>query len=101
MKLSVDQLLRRYEWAPLAACKNADADLFFPGKGNFGDRAKDYCEKCEVRGECLQTALKERERFGIWGGLTARERQRIPRIVHKLEPAELLERYPVRIRRVA
>ena len=57
----------------------ADADLFFPERGASTRRAKAICDGCPVRGECLDYALAHGEKFGIWGGLSERERRRVRR----------------------
>lgn len=74
----------RYDWQEDAACKHADADLFFPERGSPGDSAKRVCVTCDVRLDCLEYALANGERYGIWGGLTERERTRLRRQASKL-----------------
>lgn len=74
----------RYDWQEGAACKEADPDLFFPERGSPGDSAKRVCVNCEVRLECLEYALANGERYGIWGGLTERERTRLRRRASQL-----------------
>lgn len=69
----------RYDWQERAGCMTADPDLFFPERGSPGDSAKRVCVNCEVRLECLEYALANGERYGIWGGLTERERTRLRR----------------------
>ena len=64
-------------WQDKANCKGADADLFFPERGASTRKAKTICSACQVRVECLEFALLESEKFGIWGGLSERERRRI------------------------
>ena len=49
----------------------------FPEKGGSTREAKKVCLSCDVRGECLDYALAHDERFGIWGGLSERERRRL------------------------
>ena len=49
--------------------------MFFPDKGESARPAKRVCAGCEVRAECLQEALDRGERFGVWGGLSERERR--------------------------
>ncbi|MCL4449452.1 MAG: WhiB family transcriptional regulator [Actinobacteria bacterium] len=56
-----------------------EPDLFFPERGASTREAKAVCRGCIVRGECLEYALKNGERFGIWGGTSERERRRIRR----------------------
>ena len=52
-------------------------EAFFPEKGGSTREAKRVCLSCDVRGECLEYALANDERFGIWGGLSERERRRL------------------------
>lgn len=73
--LAIDQL----SWQDYANCRGADADLFFPERGASTRKAKAICNACDVQGECLDFALRESEKFGIWGGLSERERRRIRR----------------------
>ena len=54
-----------------------DPEAFFPEKGGSTREAKKVCLSCDVRGECLEYALAHDERFGIWGGLSERERRRL------------------------
>ena len=54
-------------------------EAFFPEKGGSTREAKRVCRSCEVRAECLEYALEHDERFGIWGGLSERERRRLKR----------------------
>jgi WhiB family transcriptional regulator, redox-sensing transcriptional regulator len=69
----------RYDWQERAACREANPDLFFPERGSPGDSAKRVCVTCDVRLECLEYALANCERYGVWGGLTERERTRLRR----------------------
>ena len=57
--------------------RTADPEAFFPEKGGSTREAKKVCRGCEVVGECLEYALEHDERFGIWGGLSERERRRL------------------------
>jgi WhiB family redox-sensing transcriptional regulator len=66
-------------WQDRAVCAQTDPDAFFPEKGGSTREAKRVCRACEVRAECLEYALDNDERFGIWGGLSERERRRIKR----------------------
>jgi WhiB family redox-sensing transcriptional regulator len=66
-------------WQELALCAQTDPEAFFPEKGGSTREAKRVCLSCEVRQECLEYALANDERFGIWGGLSERERRRIKR----------------------
>lgn len=66
-------------WQARANCLGVDPDLFFPERGASTKEAKGVCRGCEVRLECLEYALQNGEKFGIWGGLSERERRRIRR----------------------
>ena len=65
------------EWQERALCAQTDPEAFFPEKGGSTREAKRVCLSCEVRGDCLEYALEHDERFGIWGGLSERERRRL------------------------
>ena len=65
------------EWQERALCAQTDPEAFFPEKGGSTREAKRVCLSCEVRVECLEYALENDERFGIWGGLSERERRRV------------------------
>jgi WhiB family redox-sensing transcriptional regulator len=67
------------EWQERALCAQTDPEAFFPEKGGSTREAKRICAGCEVRAECLEYALANDERFGIWGGLSERERRRLRR----------------------
>ena len=67
------------EWQERALCAQTDPEAFFPEKGGSTREAKKICTGCEVRTECLEYALAHDERFGIWGGLSERERRRLKR----------------------
>jgi len=66
-------------WQTDALCAQTDPEAFFPEKGGSTRDAKRICTSCEVRGECLEYALQNDERFGIWGGLSERERRKLKR----------------------
>jgi WhiB family redox-sensing transcriptional regulator len=66
-------------WQDRALCAQTDPEAFFPEKGGSTREAKRVCRSCEVRAECLEYALEHDERFGIWGGLSERERRRLKR----------------------
>ena len=66
-------------WRERALCAETDPEAFFPEKGGSTREAKKVCTGCEVRAECLEFALSNDERFGIWGGLSERERRRLRR----------------------
>jgi WhiB family transcriptional regulator, redox-sensing transcriptional regulator len=62
-------------WRELAACRGAELDLFFPGRGESAGPARQICARCPVRQPCLDYAITNRITHGIWGGLTERERR--------------------------
>ncbi len=66
-------------WQERALCAQTDPEAFFPEKGGSTREAKRVCLSCDVRVECLEYALSQDERFGIWGGLSERERRRLKR----------------------
>lgn len=73
------------EWQLKAACRGPQAVVFFPptmperrDEKRFREAsAKAICETCNVRGECLEYAMKIREQHGIWGGLSETERKHL------------------------
>ena len=67
------------DWQERALCAQTDPEAFFPEKGGSTREAKRICAGCDVRAECLEYALAHDERFGIWGGLSERERRRLRR----------------------
>ncbi|TQM63385.1 WhiB family transcriptional regulator [Klugiella xanthotipulae] len=64
-------------WQADALCAQTDPEAFFPEKGGSTRDAKKICTSCEVRSQCLEYALENDERFGIWGGLSERERRKL------------------------
>jgi WhiB family transcriptional regulator, redox-sensing transcriptional regulator len=67
------------KWADYAICQETDPELFFPEKGESTRAAKRICQDCPVRLECLDYALEHEERFGIFGGMSERERRNLNR----------------------
>lgn len=66
-------------WRELGACRGLDPEVFFPDTDEEADVAKGICASCDVRIACLEHALASREKVGVWGGTTERERRRIVR----------------------
>ena len=66
-------------WQTDSLCAQTDPEAFFPEKGGSTRDAKRICTGCTVRSECLEYALQNDERFGIWGGLSERERRKLRR----------------------
>lgn len=66
-------------WQDKGLCAQTDPEAFFPERGESTKDAKRICLGCEVKDECLQYALDNDERFGVWGGMSERERRRLKR----------------------
>ena len=66
------------DWASRGACRTSDPDALFV-QGAAQNRAKAVCMGCAVRTECLADALDNRVEFGVWGGMTERERRALLR----------------------
>jgi len=66
-------------WRQHGACRGSDPDIFFPMSDDEAEPAKAICAACPVREPCLEYALANRERDGVWGGATERERRRMIR----------------------
>ena len=66
-------------WQARSNCMGVDPDLFFPERGASTREAKEVCRGCVVREDCLEFALDNGEKFGIWGGMSERERRRLRR----------------------
>lgn len=67
------------DWREQALCAQVDSELFFPDKGGSPREPKQVCSECPVRSQCLEYALAHDERYGVWGGLSERERRRVKR----------------------
>jgi WhiB family redox-sensing transcriptional regulator len=66
-------------WRDHAACRGIDPDVFYPVDDEDAEPAKEVCDRCSVRSACLEWALATREKDGVWGGATERERRRMIR----------------------
>jgi WhiB family redox-sensing transcriptional regulator len=62
-------------WRAEANCRGVDPDLFFPERGATTGEAKAVCAACVVREDCLEYAIANGEKFGIWGGMAERQRR--------------------------
>ena len=74
---TVDDEDEALAWQSDSLCAQTDPEAFFPEKGGSTREAKKICASCEVRNQCLEYALENDERFGIWGGLSERERRKL------------------------
>jgi len=68
-------------WQERAACFGVDSDIFFPISEEEAGPALTFCDSCRIKEECLAWALKNGERYGVWGGLTEQQRRRLQRQV--------------------
>lgn len=73
-----------YEWQYQGSCRETDPESFFSPDAERGPKryaretaAKQLCARCPVIEQCLEHALKVREPYGVWGGLTVGERENI------------------------
>ncbi|WP_335932950.1 WhiB family transcriptional regulator [Streptomyces sp. PTD5-9] len=66
-------------WQETALCAQAGPEFFFPAPGSSTREAKQLCNACEGRVACLEYALANDERFGVWGGLSEKEREKLRR----------------------
>lgn len=66
-------------WMTQALCVETDPEAFFPAKGGSTREAKTVCRRCPVSFECLEYALANEDRYGIWGGMSERERRKLYR----------------------
>jgi len=67
-------------WASFASCRDHPGMTFFPQTKAEEAAAQAICSACPVREQCLEHALTMNERYGVWGGLTEKERRRLARL---------------------
>ena len=77
MQRITTKLLQPVEWQADARCAEVDPEIFFPERGGSSKAARAVCGQCDVRMQCLEYALNNKEQFGIWGGTSERERRRL------------------------
>lgn len=65
----------REPWMDDGLCAQTSPEAFFPERGGSTRDAKRICVGCDVKAQCLDYALANNERFGVWGGLSERERR--------------------------
>lgn len=83
MAMTAREQVDRASWQGFAACAGDKAALFYPPlpiemksvRVSRERRAKLVCNSCPVREACLEHAIRNDERYGIWGGLTGKERR--------------------------
>jgi WhiB family redox-sensing transcriptional regulator len=71
--------VQELKWWDLGACRGLEATIFYPDDDDDAETAKAVCAECGVRTTCLEHALSLREKAGVWGGATERDRRRIIR----------------------
>ena len=71
--------VKQIVWRELGACRGLEPSIFYPDDDDDALDAKAVCGECSVRVACLEFALNAREKQGVWGGATERERRRIIR----------------------
>jgi WhiB family transcriptional regulator, redox-sensing transcriptional regulator len=76
---------RSIDWMEDAACKGTGLDMFFPISGSPAAPAQEMCDGCEVREQCLNYAVKNNIRYGVWGGLSERHLNRYRMTMQKRE----------------
>jgi len=76
----------RLDWQAQGLCRGVEPEVFFPISEEDAWRAKEICAACGVREACLVFSLTNRERYGVWGGVTEKERQDMFRrgVAHRL-----------------
>jgi WhiB family redox-sensing transcriptional regulator len=67
------------KWTRQSACRGLDPMIFYPVSDEEAGAAQSVCAECPVQVDCLEYALENRERDGVWGGATERDRRRIIR----------------------
>ena len=61
-------------WADLSACRGEPLTLFYPPSGRRPTEALAICARCPVRVDCLEYAIEHHQHWGVWGGMTERQR---------------------------
>lgn len=92
-------LFSRPVWFNDAKCRGADTTLFFPEQGESARRALEICCDCPVTEECLQYALSNGEREGVWGGKAANGRRNLGVLPTRLSTCAVCEKRFVQLRR--
>jgi WhiB family transcriptional regulator, redox-sensing transcriptional regulator len=72
-------------WQERAACRGADVELFFSVDEEEQKQALELCTRCDVRAECLESAVANREMYGIWGGMLESDRRSLIRDLRRRE----------------
>lgn len=79
---AVNDVLSRESWQELGSCRRLAPEVFYPEDGGRRglqareEQAKQICRRCPVVSDCRNHALSARETYGVWGAMSARDRQR-------------------------
>lgn len=68
-------------WQDESACYGIDPEVFFPTTEDEAGLALSFCGVCSTRETCLAWALRNGERYGVWGGMTEQQRRRLGQFV--------------------
>jgi WhiB family redox-sensing transcriptional regulator len=79
LSLVSDVSIDKPAWQASSACREHPEVDFFVDRAEDAEAAKSVCARCPVRRECLEHALANDERHGIWGGLSPRQRKALVR----------------------
>ena len=71
--------MKKGTWTAEAACRGTDTEIFYPVTADEEAEALSICATCPVRAQCLDYAIRNREAYGVWGGMTPEQRRRIRR----------------------
>ena len=71
--------MKKGAWTQEAACRGTDTEIFYPVTQDEEAEALSICATCPVRAQCLDYAIRNREAYGVWGGMTPEQRRRIRR----------------------
>ena len=93
-------------WQKLAICKGTDNSLFYGNENGtiavaIARKAKQICDKCPVSYDCLTFAFENDEQYGIWGGLTAKERKAILKTYGKVGVDEIRKIVHINVKQVS
>jgi len=78
-----------------ALCAQVDGDLWFPEQGQSAQPAKDICARCPILQACYAYTLVAQPRYGVWAGLTERDRRKLQGRTRTATCAECGETFPV------
>lgn len=79
--MNLAEMLQRPAWMAEANCRGMDPEMFYVERGDSAGlkAARAVCRACDVQAECLAYAVNNGEKFGVWGGLSEKQRRTIRR----------------------